>query len=117
MNNNAYKVKVTRQAMEQLQEIVHYISKELLAPEAADHLLMEIRKGIESLSEFPERHAFIEEEPWRSEGVRKIVVKNFLVYYWVDMERCMVYITAVIYNKRDQIYQLRKMNLKQDNEN
>lgn len=29
----------------------------------------------------------------------------------------MVYITAVIYNKRDQIYQLRKMNLKQDNEN
>ena len=29
MNNNAYKVIVTRQAMEQLQEIVHYISKEL----------------------------------------------------------------------------------------
>lgn len=30
-----YEVKVTRQAMAQMKEIVHYISAELLAPEAA----------------------------------------------------------------------------------
>ena len=36
---NHYEVKVTRQAMEQMREIVHYISKELLAPEAAENLM------------------------------------------------------------------------------
>lgn len=34
-----YEVKVTRQAMAQMKEIVHYISAELLAPEAANKLL------------------------------------------------------------------------------
>ena len=48
MENN-YEVKVTRQAMEQMQEIVHYISKELLAPEAADKLLDKMQDAIISL--------------------------------------------------------------------
>lgn len=38
-----YEVKVTRQAMTQMKEIVHYISAELLAPEAADKLLDKMR--------------------------------------------------------------------------
>ena len=41
-----YEVKVTRQAMAQMKEIVHYISAELLAPEAADKLLDKMRHAI-----------------------------------------------------------------------
>ena len=40
---------------------------------------------------------------WRAEGVRKIVVKNFLIYYWVDDENNRVQVTAVIYSRREQI--------------
>ena len=108
MENN-YEVKVTRQAMEQMQEIVHYISKELLAPEAADKLLDKMQDAIISLSDTPKRYALIEEEPWRHEGVRKIVVKNFLIYYWVDEENLKVQVIAVIYNKIDQLRQLLNM--------
>ena len=108
MENN-YEVKVTRQAMEQMREIVHYISKELLAPEAADKLLDKMQDAIISLSDMPKRYALIEEKPWRHEGVRKIVVKNFLIYYWVDEENLKVQVTAVIYNKRDQLRQLLNM--------
>ena len=64
MENN-YEVKVTRQAMEQMREIVHYISKELLAPEAADKRLDKMQYAIISLSAMPKRYALIEEEPWR----------------------------------------------------
>ncbi len=57
----------------------------------------------------PKRHSLVDEEPWRTEGVRKIVVKNFLIYFWVDNENMRVQVTAVIYAKRDQMVQLAKM--------
>ena len=104
-----YEVKITRQAMEQMREIVHYISGELLAPEAAGKLLDKMKEAIDSLSDFPKRYALIDEEPWRTEGVRKVIVKNFLIYYWVDDENHKVQVTAVIYSRRDQLKQLLNM--------
>lgn len=53
------------------------------------------------LSNFPERFQLVDEEPWRTEGIRKMVVKNFLVYYWVDKINMKVQVTAVIYERRN----------------
>ena len=108
---NKYEIKVTRQALEQMREIAHYISYDLMAPEAADNLLDDLKASILKLSVLPRKYPLIEEEPWRSEGVRKIVVKNFLVYYWIDEEYNKVQVTAVIYSKRDQIKQLKNMEM------
>ena len=108
---NKYEIQVTRQALEQMREIAHYISYDLMAPEAADNLLDDLKASILKLSVLPKKYPLIEEEPWRSEGVRKIVVKNFLVYYWIDEEYNKVQVTAVIYSKRDQIKQLKNMEM------
>lgn len=108
---NEYEVRVTRQALEQMKEIVHYISNDLLAPDAADRLLDTMKEEITNLSHLPNQHALIEEEPWRNEGLRKIVVKNFLIYYWVDDDNSRVQVTAVIYSRRDQIRQLANMDM------
>lgn len=104
--SSKYEVRVTRQAMEQMKEIKTYISEELFVPETAERLLEEIKKKMISLAVLPKRHALVDEEPWKGENVRKIIVKNFLIYYWVDDEKCKVHVIAVIYNKRDQIRQL-----------
>lgn len=40
-----YEVKITRQAQEQMAEIVDYISNELFAPEAASNLLDKMEDG------------------------------------------------------------------------
>ena len=109
-----HEVKVTRQAMTQMKEIVHYISAELLAPEAADKLLDKMRHAIAALSSMPKKHALIEEEPWKHEGVRKIIVNNFLIYYWVDEENLKVQVIAVIYNRRDQLRALMNMDYKSE---
>lgn len=106
--NSKYEVKITRQAMEQMKGIKDYISEELLVPEIANHLLEEIKDSILSLAVLPKRHTLVDEEPWKSEKIRKIIVKNFLIYYWVDDENYGVYVIAVIYNKRDQIRQFLK---------
>ena len=108
---NKYEIKVTRQALEQMREIAHYISYDLMAPEAADNLLDDLKASILKLSVLPKKYPLIEEEPWRSEGVRKIAVKNFLVCYWIDEEYNKVQVTAVIYSKRDQIKQLKNMEM------
>ena len=108
---NEYEVRVTRQALEQMKEIVHYISNDLMVPDAAGNLLDKMKAEITKLSSFPKKQALIDEEPWRTDGVRKLVVNNFLIYYWVDDENNRVQVTAVIYSRRDQIRQLSNMDM------
>ncbi len=42
-------------------------------------------------------------------GFRKIRVKNYYVYFWVDENRKEVQILAVIYVRRDQAKQLEQL--------
>ena len=108
---NEYEVRVTRQALEQIKEIVQYISNDLMAPNAAHNLLDKMKAEITKLSSFPKKHDLIDEEPWKTEGVRKIVIKNFLIYYWVDDKNNRVQVTTVIYSRRDQTKQLSNMDM------
>lgn len=109
--DNAYVVKVTSQAEEQIQEIIHYITYELKAPDAALHLLDALEESFISLSHFPQRVALINEEPWYTKGIHRLAVKNFLVYFWIDEDNMKIQITAVIYEKRDQLRQLSQMDM------
>ena len=98
-----YEVKLTSQAIGQIGETVQYISKILLTPETARKWTDTLQREIEKLGSMPSRFPLTEEEPWRTKGIRKMPVKNFLVYYLVDEEKKTVWITAVIYGSRDQI--------------
>ena len=106
-----YTVKTTLQAEEQILEIIHYIAHELKAPDAALHLLDALEASFVSLAQFPQRVALVEEEPWRNNGIHRLPVKNFLVYFWIDEDNMNVQVTAVIYDKRDQLYHLSKMDI------
>ena len=70
-----------------------------------------IRTEISTLSEMPDHIKPVDDEPWHSRGVRKIIAKNFYVYYRIDTEASRVYILNIIYNKRDQLRQLTQMKL------
>lgn len=59
----------------------------------------------------PHRISLTDEEPWCGEGIRNMPVKNYLVYFWIDEIKDIVYITAVIYGQREQIRQLSKMKM------
>ena len=104
-----YKVKLTNYAVEQLQEIDRYIAHSLVSPDVASHWMQHLKSELASLDSMPNRHPLTEEEPWHTERIRKMVVKNFLVYYWVKEEDKTVWITAIVYGRRDQTLELRKM--------
>lgn len=106
-----YVVKLTAQAIGQIEEAVQYISKILLEPETAQKWADNLQCEIEKLNFMPSRYPLTEEEPWHTKGVRKMPVKNFLVYYLVDEKKRVVWITAVIYGRRDQIAALLDISL------
>lgn len=106
-----YEVEITSQAQEQLEEIVRYIAVELQAPKSALDLLGRLERSIASLDRFPARIALTEEEPWRGFGIHKMVVKNHLVYFWIDEAKRKVHITAVVCARRDQRRQLSEMSM------
>ncbi len=82
-------------------EIVQYISKELQNPEAATRLAMNLTEAAESLLTFP--YSTPVYQPIRSvkHEYRKILVQNYLIFYWIDEEKKLVTIARVIYAKRN----------------
>ena len=106
-----YEVKITPYALRQMQEVVRYISTTLQSPENAAHWLDTIKAELASLFSMPARIPLTEEEPWHSQGIHKMVVKNFLVYFWIDEDNLRVQIIAVIYEKRDQLRQLSQIDM------
>ena len=102
-----YHVKLTPHSIAQIQETIAYISKVLLAPETARAWSDFLEKEIAGLSSMPARFSAVEEEPWKSRGFRKMPVKNFIVYYYVDDKSKTVWITAVVYGRRDQLNALK----------
>ena len=104
-----YRVRMTECAVEQMQQSAAYISRVLLEPVSAMRWAEKMKKEIESLNELPLRFPLTDEEPWRSNGVRKMPVGNFLVYYWVSEEERAVWVISVLYGRRDQLSALKNV--------
>ncbi|MCD7804425.1 MAG: type II toxin-antitoxin system RelE/ParE family toxin [Oscillospiraceae bacterium] len=98
-----YKVEFTPYAESQLNGIYNYIANELLNPVAASKTVKEIEKSVMKLNQMPQRIRFVEDEPWKSQGIRRFSVKNFSVYFWIDEENLKIHVVAVAYARRNQI--------------
>lgn len=98
----AYKVKMTDYAIGQMQNAAAYIAHDLHEPETAGRWLSRMQKEILTLDFMPGRIPLVEDEPWRAEGFHKMVVMNFIVYFWIEEETDVVWVTAVVYGGRDQ---------------
>ena len=96
-----YQVEFLPSAQEDMVEIVRYISQELLNPIAAEDLAEDFVKTADSLSAFPYAHeAYIPIRPLKHE-YRKVSVKNYLMFFWVEEEKKIVTVARVIYAARD----------------
>lgn len=106
-----YQVKLTKKAYEELEEIGDYIANELMAPETAISILDLLEGTIRRLATMPARYQLVDDEPWGAMGIRKMTVKNFLVYYWIDEEKKKVQVTAVLHVLQNQQRHLVEMEL------
>ena len=101
-----YKIEYLPSALRDLTEIADYIGVKLNNPEAADRLSETIVSTIEKLTDMPYRYpvyypvATFSVKPLKME-YRKMVIKNYLVFYWVNEEKHLVTIARVIYGGRN----------------
>lgn len=100
---NTYEIIMTPDATTDLAELRNYIADVLLVPDIALAYIRTIRTEISKLANMPQRIAPVPEEPWHARGIRKIIVKNFYIYYRIDENAERVYILNVIYQKRDSL--------------
>ena len=108
-----YRVRITRQAVRHLKAIRDYIIDEFHAPDTAKRMLRLLREKMASLSEMPGRIKTIDEQPWGDYGFRKVQVKNYYIYFWINEEEKKVQVIGVIYVKMDQVGQLAQMDIEE----
>lgn len=96
-----YNVIIESSAEKDLYGILTYISETLLEPAVAKRIYLSIKEQILSLSSMPMRYALINEEPYRSMGIRKIPVENYIAFYIVDESCKTVHVFRILYNRRE----------------
>ena len=101
-----YKLIILPEAQKDIRDIVVYIARDLMAPQAALALQDDLEERIRSLGFQPKRFKTVDEQPWKDAGIRKTRVKNYYIYYLVDDKDNAVKIIAVIYTGRDQTRQM-----------
>lgn len=96
-----YTIEYLPTARKDIKEITGYIAFELFNPDAAERLVRYILKAVNSLSETP--YKYPEYYPTKSldEKYRRIVVRNYDVFYYVDEDSQKVVVSRVIYAGRD----------------
>lgn len=94
-----YKVEITKEALQDMEDIYNYIAIELLAPENAMGQYNRIADEILTLDTFPERFRIMDSEPEKRMELRRMLVDNYSVFYTIRDER--VIVTNVLYTASD----------------
>ena len=96
-----YNIVITKDALEDIEDTFDYISEILFEPMYAKRIQKSLLLKIRSLETMPKRNAVIDTEPYKTRGVRILLVENYKVFYIVDEEKEMIYILNVLYKHRD----------------
>ena len=96
-----YKLEYLPVARKDMLEIVRYISGELQNPDAAARLAVELVDAAESVLTFPYATPVYQPIRLLKHEYRKLLVQNYLMFYWVDEEKKLVTVARVVYAKRD----------------
>ena len=101
-----YSVYMTHTATEDLKGIVSYIANELREPSIAKKIVENIREAVMSLEQIPTRHSLLGDGNLAVQGIRKIVVDNYIVFYTVAEKDKVVTIVRILYSRRDWVNML-----------
>lgn len=99
--SDTYSVVYSPEAIDDLREIYSYIAFTLMVPETAQKQVNRIRKEVRSLDFMPFRYSLVDWEPWKSMGMHKVPIDNFVVYYTVDDGNRTVTVIRIFYAGRD----------------
>ena len=98
-----YEIEFTEDCRDEIREVYKYISKKLVAKEAAKRLMKKIKKSVMDLAESPRLYAKIDKKDKRKRDFRKIVVDNYVILYTIDDNKKTIYISHMYYGVRNYL--------------
>lgn len=101
-----YTIKISLSASDDLKQIAVYMRNVLKVPNTARNYLKLLRQEIDKLAILPKRHEVIEKETINQFDVRKLVVKNYIIFYIVDDEEKTVNVERILYGASDWMNEL-----------
>lgn len=96
-----FEIIIEQTAERDLLSILTYITNILKEPSTARRIFRSIREQVLSLNRLPERCPLVKEEPYSTMGIRKLLVENYIVFYFVNQKRREVHVIRILYNRRD----------------
>ena len=94
-----YRVEITKEALQDMEDIYNYIAIELLSPENAIGQYNRIADEILTLDMFPQRYRIMDSEPEKQMELRRMIVDNYSVFYTIRVDK--VIVTDVLYTASD----------------
>lgn len=94
---------MTHTATEDLKSIAAYIANELHEPSIAKKLVGNIKEAVMSLEHMPTRYSLVRDANLAIQGIRKIMVDNYIVFYIIHEKDNVVTIVRILYSRRDWV--------------
>lgn len=94
-----YKVEITKEALQDMEDIYNYIALELFSPENAMGQYNRIADEILTLDTFPQRYRIMDSETEKQMELRRMLVDNYSVFYTIRSDK--VIVSDVLYTASD----------------
>jgi plasmid stabilization system protein ParE len=99
-----YRVDVSEVAETDLRDIIRYISAQLSAPMTAEKMMDTFEAALSVLADMPYAHPPVTDERLADIGYRKLIVKNYLVFFTIDENAKVVDVERILYARRDWLH-------------
>ncbi len=96
-----FKLVVSKEATEDIEDIVLYILSELNNPSATSAFLDDVEKSYQNIIKKPWMYSLCNDYKLRNGGYRKIVIKNYLILYRINEEAEIIFVVRVVYGGRN----------------
>ncbi|MFA5384063.1 MAG: type II toxin-antitoxin system RelE/ParE family toxin [Eubacteriales bacterium] len=96
-----YRIDVSEPAENDLRDIVRYISAQLSASMTALQMMDTVEEAIMGLAVMPQKCPPVTDERLAMMGYRKLLVKNYIVFFTIDKKSKVVNVERILYARRD----------------
>lgn len=96
-----YRVDISEPAESDLHNIIRYITAQLSAPITASEMMNIVEEAIAGLAFMPQKSPPVTDERLAMMGYRKLLVKNYIVFFTIDEKSKIVDVERILYARRD----------------
>ena len=96
-----YSIGISDLAKQDIRSTAEYIKYELLEPAIVENTTEAILDAISTLEDMPDRIGLVNEDRLAEKQIRRLLVKNYSVFFRINESMKAVEIVRVIYSRRD----------------